>query len=528
MNKLNTKKSIFLLILSMISSLLFSQSTLKVDKVIIFTDANAYFQKSGAIKTENGLYELSGEELPAARFGTLEISDRDNTLLNITSSIKPKKLDTKPINVNSAHQLLSQNKGIKLEIKTEQKLISGELLEVFPEYIVIRADEIIMIKTADILSYSFDSEPTFLFTPKQKKSKIQIGIPGNNISKDVTLTIHFSSDGTKNLKLKYLQKGLSWSPIYTLRLLNEKKAELILQAEIINDAEDLDIIDMDLVLGTPNFGYANYLSDLLDYNNILDPFYEIKTYGNSRYSNLMEYVVPLIDKEQTSSGSKKKVVDQQHDFYIHKLNDISLKKNSRGLFKILNTEVTYRNIFECDLIKLDYKNQNYNRNKKAPQNIVYHSILIENNTDVLFGKGSVLVVDGTENMELPLAQNMLGYIPPKSEGTIKITENPEIEVFHKEMIIDRATYKVEFWGRDYYKTTIEGSVKVKNLKSENIEILIRNFINGELISVGTFGEIVYQKQAVYSPNYESKVKWTLHLKPGEEKEIKYQYLFLNK
>ncbi len=42
MNKLNTKKSAFLLILAMIANLTFAQSTLNVDKVIIFTDANSY------------------------------------------------------------------------------------------------------------------------------------------------------------------------------------------------------------------------------------------------------------------------------------------------------------------------------------------------------------------------------------------------------------------------------------------------------------------------------------------------------
>lgn len=526
MNKLNTKKSTFLLILAMIANLTFAQSTLNVDKVIIFTDANSYFQKSGTIETENGLFELSGVELPAARFGTLEITDIDNTILNITSSIKPKKLEKEPYNVKNAQDLLNQNKGIKLEIKTEYKVISGELLEVFPEYIVVKTDKIMMIKTVDIQSFSFDSEPTFLKTPKQKESKVQLGMHGNDYNKDATITIHFSSEGTKNLNLKYLQKGLSWSPMYTLRLLNEKKAKLLLQAEVINDAEDLDITDIDLVLGTPNFKYDMYLTDLLDYNNILDPFYETKNPRNSRSLYFAEYAIPLIAPDQTVSGSQREDDKQQHDFYIHKLHDISLKKNSRGLFKILDIEVAYRHIYECDLIELEYQNSNYSRKNKGPKNIVYHSILIENNTDVLFGQGSVLVIDGAEDMELPLAQNKLEYIPPKSEGIIKVTENPEIEIAHKERIIARSQDKVEFWGRSYFRTTIEGSVEVKNLKSESIEILVRNFINGELINIGTNGEIVYQKQPVYSPNYESKVKWTLHLKSGEEQEIKYQYKVL--
>ena len=63
-----------------------------------------------------------------------------------------------------------------------------------------------MIITADIRSFSFDSEPALYKTPIQKESKFQLGMQGNDYNKDATLTIHFSSEGTKKLNLKYLKK----------------------------------------------------------------------------------------------------------------------------------------------------------------------------------------------------------------------------------------------------------------------------------------------------------------------------------
>ena len=60
MKYLNKKTSILFLISVMTVSLSFSQSTLKVEKVIIFTDGNAYFKKSGEIEVRNGIFELSG------------------------------------------------------------------------------------------------------------------------------------------------------------------------------------------------------------------------------------------------------------------------------------------------------------------------------------------------------------------------------------------------------------------------------------------------------------------------------------
>ncbi len=311
MKKQNAKKTISALLFLMIANLLFSQSGLNVDKVTVFTDANSYVQKSGAIEAKNGVYELSGDQLPAARFGTLEITDTDNTILDITSSIKPREHNTKPTNVNTAQGLLLQNKGTNLEIKTAQKNISGELLEVFPDYIVLKADKTIMLKTADILSFSFDSEPTFTFTPRPKEQKKPLSIRGNSPDKDVMFTINFSSGGIKNLKMKYLQKGLSWSPMYTLKLLDENRASLILQAEIINDAEDLEMANIDLVLGTPNFRYDMYLTDLLDYKNILDPFHEKTGYSTSRQT--LNNLYPLL-KKRISGGIPKKQINNNMIF----------------------------------------------------------------------------------------------------------------------------------------------------------------------------------------------------------------------
>jgi len=524
------KKLIVLASLFLITSLLVSQSPFKVDKVTIFTDANAYIHKSGTVSTENGTYEISGDNLPVARFGTLEITDNENTLLHVISSVKPPEVENKSTNATNSKMLLSQNKGISLEIETDTQVILGELIDVYTDHLILKTEKtgkVVMVKIEDINSFTFNSEPTFLKTQtNQNKVNIQLGVRGQDNNKYTVLNLHFSSDGQKDLSLKYLQKGLSWSPMYTLRLVNEKKAGLILQAEIINDAEDLNVTDIHLVLGTPNFKYDEYLTDLIDYNNILDPYFESTHPGSTRNLYLAEYKIPLISRDETISGSKKKEDEQQHDFYIHKLNYISLKKNSRGLFKILDTEVAYRHIFECDLISLDYQNNRNRRNEDDVQNTIYHSILIDNNSDVMFGRGSVLVVDGAQESELPLAQNTLEYIPPRSEGIIKITENHEIQISHKEKIIARSTNKIEFWGRDYFEAKIEGTVTVKNLKSENIEILIRNILHGKLDNIGTKGEIVYQRQPLYSPNYKSKVKWTLQLKPGEEKELIYQYRVL--
>ena len=171
MNKLNILKSNLIVFMTLMVFPTFAQSGLKTDKVVIFTDANSYVQKSGTIEAKYGLFELSGEELPAARFGTLEITDIENTILNITSSIKPKISETTSYNITNTQELLNKNKGIKLKIITEDTVVSGELFAVFQEYIVVKSDKMTMVRIADIQLFSFESEPIFIKAPEQKDRK---------------------------------------------------------------------------------------------------------------------------------------------------------------------------------------------------------------------------------------------------------------------------------------------------------------------------------------------------------------------
>jgi IMP dehydrogenase len=232
MNNQSFIKSSLLLFFVMILNMVNAQSPLTVDKVSIFTDGNSYFQKSGTIVTKNKFYSLGGQDLPIARYGTLMITDKENSLLNITSCIRPIQTDTMAYNVSNANGLLSLNLGMNVEIMTDQKTINGKLLQVFPNYVVLKTNKTIMIKTSDIQSFTFDSEPKYQISAKQKNVEVPLGQRGKDYSKYTSMKLEFSSDGEKSINLKYLQKGLSWSPVYTLSLLNKKKAKLVLQAEI--------------------------------------------------------------------------------------------------------------------------------------------------------------------------------------------------------------------------------------------------------------------------------------------------------
>jgi hypothetical protein len=74
----------------------------------------------------------------------------------------------------------------------------------------------------------------------------------------------------------------------------------------------------------------------------------------------------------------------------------------------------------------------------------------------------------------------------------------------------------------YYKAIIEGVLKIKNFKNKAITLEIRNKIQGQLKETSHPWKILWQK-IHFSPNEDNFVQWTLHLKKGEEKIIKYKF-----
>ena len=59
------------------------------------------------------------------------------------------------------------------------------------------------------------------------------------------------------IRFLYFTNGLRWIPSYRLTGNLDGKAHLLLQGEVVNDAEDLDAAELGLVVGVPNFRFRD-------------------------------------------------------------------------------------------------------------------------------------------------------------------------------------------------------------------------------------------------------------------------------
>ena len=81
-------------------------------------------------------------------------------------------------------------------------------------------------------------------------------------------------------------------------------------------------------------------------------------------------------------------------------------------------------------------------------------------------------------------------------------------------------------GRQYRKTTVEGELAVSNHRKETISLVIRRRFSGELVSADGDPKRQLREEGVYSVNKRQELLWSLPLKGGEEKKLKYTYTVL--
>ena len=81
-------------------------------------------------------------------------------------------------------------------------------------------------------------------------------------------------------------------------------------------------------------------------------------------------------------------------------------------------------------------------------------------------------------------------------------------------------------GQQYRNSNVEGELAVSNYRKEPIQIVIRRRLSGELVDAEATPKSSLREEGVYSVNRRNELVWTLTLKAGEERKLKYHYTVL--
>lgn len=543
-------------------------------KVVVFKDGYALFIKKCKGMTDSK-GEIHTEEVPdAAVLGTFWATSESGPILGMragwrehtetekTESSALDNLSILRVNVGSSCSLVlnsgEEYSGVIREVLVEEKEIQNSAENplahqvravsraVFldpPEENVTTVTKtvtgshfIIRTKSGDLLLPA-DSVRS-LFIPEMK-TKVVTEVVRKTRKKE--LSFMFKEKGKeKEITLMYFRPGLRWIPTYSINLSpnkNGKSAEVSLQAELLNEAEELDSVPIDIVVGVPNFRFKQTPSPLAlesvmrnalarsepvlmsqSRSNFSNATYNIRAGERRRDDSVNQDDNFKLPEDLKAGGSE--------DLFIYNLSAIRLAKGDRAAVSIFQADIPYRDVYTWDphLKRDDIATSPSGPGVESPlklsKNKIWHQIELTNTTKVPWTTGSAMIMKGQQ----PLAQELLTYTSPKDLCRVPVTISVETSSTFSEKELGRNLRALTLERNVYAKIDSEVSLSLCNHKSAAVDIEVIFKLGGRVSEASDKGQIVLMPFSAEdwnnyrgSPgvNNRSQVKWKSSLGPGE-------------
>lgn len=436
---------------------------LSVKRVDIFKNGTAFFTSEGTIKLANGEGRIT--PIPQSAFGTLWLGTNDKLTVTGLYATQEKAVEKRA--ARNYYEALKANIGKKVAVYGSEKTDP-----------VIGVIESVGGSSDSWIATVKAGAQTIVINPNWYAARLEFP-DGFNRFEDTTfqraLKIRTTGGGAEaKFQMVYFQTELGWTPSYRVDLLDDKSAQIVLSATIVNDVQDLDRANVNLVVGYPHFKFANVLSPLTSSISLQE--FQRQLNGESsvpRYyqTNIMAAQSASYEREalgnfDAASYGRFTAVEGQaeEDLFFYSLPDLSLKKNERAQVTIFSAKVPYQHIYEAQLdnafnIQDGYLSSGRTSEKKEPTP-VWHSIKLDNESPNPWTTASALTLQNGR----ALGQDILRYTPVKSRSNLKITQSPDIHITDDEKETARKEDVKRKDGYTYDLVTISGEIVIHNYK----------------------------------------------------------------
>ena len=523
----------------------------EVKRVAVFKNGYAFTYREAEAQTSNGWAYTTN--LPVGVLGTVwGYSTSPNVkVMSLVASESEKRESERVVDIN---ELLLANEGSRIrfvDYNNSTKTYEGtyEIFSRNRNFSFVRTVEnqyqqqeiVIALKTeTGVMLFSANSlrNIEFFGQPKMEKPKVS---KENRLS----VKVEGAKDGEKiNLGVAALERGIRWIPSYRVEVKGTpvKEAKLELEAVMINELTDLTNSEVYFVVGVPHFLFQETMSPL----SMNTAFAGVSSYfsagaGRSRrdsYSNAImaqsyqtdgASASETVDITPTSSEEEKANTFSAEQLFLYQANQVNLKKGQRASYRLFSLTVPASEVFEWTLNDAPETQRRYldyaNSSNSVPlmqdlSSKVWYALKLKNQTGMPWTTAPAL----SFRVWKPLGQDMLSFTPIGGENILRVTPATEVIGTHVLEEKSREQKTLRYGGGDYNfdLITVEGKIKLRNIKKEPVEVVLtRNFV-GEAVSAAENGKISREGLNLQAVNPNSVIKWNLTI-PSGEKEIVYTY-----
>jgi len=515
--------------------------SIKTERVIVFKDGHCLFIKRVAGIT-NAQGELCTDKVPgAAVLGTFWGIPQTGELLGISSDfVEKEETEKKEETCSQVAEILSANLRRPAEVEMHNnKTYSGIIQEVLAPtgqqaaYFILRtkeSDQLLAVGQVQRLQIEGMKSTFETSTTTTRKTK--------------QLTFRFAKAGAQcEALLLYLSPGIRWIPTYRVDLAATKgktqTAAIAMQAEILNESEDLDGVPVDLIVGVPHFRFKTTISPMsleAAIRNTLEetaPQLMAQQVSANMFTNRASEFSRMDRQDRQGQNPAPVTLPQEltaagsQDLFVYNLPKLSLKKGGRICMPILAAQVPYRDVYTWELAikRKPIEGSPSGKGIAAPLTLsddrIWRQVELTNNTNLPWTTGAVMFMDGN----MPLAQEMLSYTSAGSAVRVPVTVAVDVHGSFEESEAGREMNAEKWDSYTYMRVKKTGRLQIVNRKNTPIDLEVRYKIGGRtteashdgVITLSAFSRDDWDEYTMESYiNNSSVVRWTLHLTPQEQ------------
>jgi flagella basal body P-ring formation protein FlgA len=512
-----------------VTNLVNAQNTFKHKRITVFKDGTAFIEKELTAPTKNktihfdqlpiGLTKTISPNVLAYNsdqeritLGTLRFTAIDNEITE--STVNWKYSDSLYRDYFSLSEFLKMNVGKKIKVNSmlSQKQLTYKIINVVDNTLLVQADNnvgFIPIPSISNIEFIDNPETKVKLNDQERKASLSLDLNLLNNSKN------------QQINLSYLQRGITWLPAYFIDINEQKKGKLILEANLINDIEDIENAEINFAVGVPAFSFKSIHEPMVSGKSVWEFLsqlnnQQLQEYSNNIQMNMMSQRNVYREEASDQNYDAFQEGNGSEDLYFYNKQNISLNKNGRIKSQLLNFDFDYEDVYSCDL----EQNMTNSYDSKTKSNQVWHSIRFKNTSNQPLTTGTVFFRKDDKNLLKLISQNQLDYAPKNEFVTAKMTIAPDILVSNKDVEIDRKPVDGD------YLLNIEGEISIVNYKNIDIDIYIKRNIFGTMLNSDLTWTVTSNLDYYNAKNTSNLVKWKLKIPAGKTATIKYKYKIL--
>ncbi|MFT3711993.1 MAG: hypothetical protein QM817_30495 [Archangium sp.] len=519
---------------------------LSTTKVVIFKDGHGLF-----IKTARGVADASGrvftEKVPEqAVLGTFWAVPDDRPLRStIASWHESVKARSEERSCLSTLELLRANEGKKLTLAIGEHELTVKVIDVLeasgtaaaPETegvwekeVQLRGAELVTVETSEGVRQVLPVSSIRTVAGRDLNTHC---VERRELAKRARrLTFDFGPEAANkavSLHVMYFTPGVRWIPTYRVKTGKGAKAEVSLQAEILNEEEDFESATVDLVVGVPSFKFASTVSPLALEQTMRStlaqamPSLMLNNYGLSnanfdvRSGERSSEARAGTQSTELNSVAAQLGGENKQDFFVYPVKGLSLARGARAVVPLWKREVPQRHVYTAELTD-DGMARNVGT---LQQNIVMHQLELTNDTDLPFTTGAAMVTDG----DLPLGQDVLAYTSSGGKTLLPITTALNLRAVMSSTELQRTPNATTIDGRLFTQLARRTKVTLSNLDRTPVTLRLSVNVTGKVSNVTMRGD-ANQLETYDRVNSHGTVSWEVTLAPGARLEVAYDATML--